>query len=144
MMPAAQILRIVVLVALAAPLMPDPPAQAAEPAVQQVAAAQEAEDGLAPHAQAGELGPDLGALRVDHQAPAQVADGLGLEAEGQVYPGQVVVELRIEELLLRARPAQLEGPVEAPLHQRQSEPEERAVTRIRPVQVGSQPEGAYA
>ena len=62
--------------------------------------------------------------RIDHQAAAQVADRLGLEAERQMDPRQVVVEHRVEELFLRRGAAQLERAVEAALDEPDAQPVE--------------------
>src|SRR5262245_65189375 len=72
-------------------------AQATEPAVHQVIAAQEREHGLATHAEAAHLLQDRLVLRIDHQPAPQVADALGLEAEREVQPREVVVERGVEE-----------------------------------------------
>src|SRR5262245_42017440 len=109
-------------------------AQPAEPAVHEMIAAQEGEDRLATHAEALHLLQDRLVLRIDHQPAAQVADALGLEAEREMQPREVVIERGIEELRLRGGSAQLERAVEAALGEPETEPEIRAIARARRVE----------
>ena len=55
---------------------------------------------------------------------------LGLEAEGQVDPREVVVEVGVEELLLDRRAAQLERLVEASLDEPETQTEVGAVAGV--------------
>jgi len=106
-----------------------PATKNSEPSIDEVTAWKESQRGSASHPQLSEIAQDILVGRIDHQAATEVANALRLEAERQMYAGQVAIQRGVEEFLSRCLAAQFQGLIEASLVDGETQAIERSLAR---------------